>query len=499
MSETPPDMVVAAKGPLSLERYAALSALIDTFGGRDEVLARAGMVCEEWTEQQQAWLHRMAKEARHMRFDLQDRYNALFLELRATLEQGESVDEIAFEAEEAEEAVEPVEPVEPQPAGDNGRALPSQERPAPEMPVVVAPRSPPMASTPGSPAVSAGPSPWAAAAAQTPEAKGGPPRRARHSTMLPFRAVASAAGGAGQRAPRARRTRNDGALPFAPPPLASAGRPSSPAAPAALAAAARQALPFSAPAAAPARRSAASLAGLPFAPAGPAGASIEDEQTVDDGGPPSSSPSLSSTLDEQQQPAVAPALPFARAEGTKRSSSPPRQNDGALPFQAAQKDEYDEMFETFEDDDEMVAPAAALPFVPAAKKHPSSRAASSADKSALPFVPAANKDPSAPVASGSDKSALPFAPVANMNISLPAAGGEVGAPRLTLEQFASITAEIANGPTGATDVEQRYGFDSDGYVREKQAWAKRFDASPTESERYAQLVREYREWLQQGG
>ncbi len=542
---------------MSLERYAALSAIIDTFGGRDEVLARADLAPADWSDQQKLWLKRMAKEARHMRFDLQDRYNTLFLELRATLEQGESVDDIAFGLPEQ------IEPA------DNGQQLPSNLV-APAAPPPAQPVLPARVNTPSQP-VAAGPSPWAGAprapAGAAPTGVGAR-KRARYPTSLPFQAVAAAAVG-GSHGARAKRTRNDGALPFAPPPLA-APVPSQPPEPSA-AAAPRAGLPFAAHPA-PARRSEPSLQGLPFEPV----------ERSDDDGPPSSAPGpLSSTLEEERG-AVGEALPFERTPRPARTSSPPKSDDGALPFQARGKsqlraesqaaevgpspEQYDgDLFETVEDDDELSVPVAALPFAPVADKAPQDRGVSAAGKAALPFaqaaskarqipampskagnaalpfVQAAGKNPSARPKSAASRAGLPFAaanppgdpssPAAPMPAGpiLPkvstgtvvaqidpemlqrlaeaeaaakaaSSGGGVVSPQprgpsLTLEQFASITAEIAVAPAQSSNIEERYGFDPEGYVREKQAWADRFGTSPDDSARYAKLVREYRDWL----
>jgi len=68
-------------------------------------------------------------------------------------------------------------------------------------------------------------------------------------------------------------------------------------------------------------------------------------------------------------------------------------------------------------------------------------------------------------------------------------------PRLTLKQFASITAEIALSIGETAAVYQRYHLDAEGYAREKELWARQFEREPKQAERYGKLVRKYRDWL----
>jgi hypothetical protein len=69
-------------------------------------------------------------------------------------------------------------------------------------------------------------------------------------------------------------------------------------------------------------------------------------------------------------------------------------------------------------------------------------------------------------------------------------------PRLTLDQFASLTAELAVAPREAAALEKRYGLAAGGHNREKRAWAVRFLQDPKLSDLYATKVRQYRAWLQ---
>ena len=68
-------------------------------------------------------------------------------------------------------------------------------------------------------------------------------------------------------------------------------------------------------------------------------------------------------------------------------------------------------------------------------------------------------------------------------------------PRLTLEQFASLTAEVGLAPKDEAKLEQRYGLARGGLAREKAAWAFRFLDDPKLSAEYTRKIREYRTWL----
>lgn len=68
-------------------------------------------------------------------------------------------------------------------------------------------------------------------------------------------------------------------------------------------------------------------------------------------------------------------------------------------------------------------------------------------------------------------------------------------PRLTLEQFASLTAEIAVAPHGAAQIRARYGFDEASHAAEAEAHNRRFSADKPLFERYLALVQQYREYV----
>ena len=69
-------------------------------------------------------------------------------------------------------------------------------------------------------------------------------------------------------------------------------------------------------------------------------------------------------------------------------------------------------------------------------------------------------------------------------------------PQLTLEQFASLTAEIGMHPERRSDIERRYGLDTQSHDHEKRGWAMRFLDDQAVAERYRSLIDEYRSWLQ---
>jgi hypothetical protein len=67
---------------LPLERFAVIAAALDAGQPRDAVLAREGLVEEEWLRNQQAFLHAMGQEASRGRSELTARYQDLFVEAR---------------------------------------------------------------------------------------------------------------------------------------------------------------------------------------------------------------------------------------------------------------------------------------------------------------------------------------------------------------------------------------------------------------------------------
>jgi hypothetical protein len=207
----------------------------------------------------------------------------------------------------------------------------------------------------------------------------------------------------------------------------------------------------------------------------------------------------------EPEPVVSPAMPFkGPAPGPRK-----REQNPALPFRAAAepkpKDEPVDPLSSTQTGDAIKVPSAALPFrsEPGAPKPRSPRA-----EGGLPF-----RRPATPKYEGSEgtrlltseeltraardapsKAAKKDAEEYTGTVALPME--ELGTqPRLTIEQFASLTAEIAVSPRELATLEQRYGLGAGGHDREKRAWAMRFLSEPKLSAEYATKVRQYRAWL----
>ena len=71
--------------PVSLERYAELTARMTSGEKRDEVLKSVGLDLETWEMSQQFWLGKMATEAGRDRYSLAQRYGLLFKTAQARL------------------------------------------------------------------------------------------------------------------------------------------------------------------------------------------------------------------------------------------------------------------------------------------------------------------------------------------------------------------------------------------------------------------------------
>ncbi len=143
-------------------------------------------------------------------------------------------------------------------------------------------------------------------------------------------------------------------------------------------------------------------------------------------------------------------------------------------------------------------------------------AASAARPSVLPFQAAASATPTSPgsVLPGpvSMRGGLPFqgvegsaqapAPV-SMRGGLPfqpspspsVKSGPVSPVRLTLEQFAQLSAELAAAPGSQPAIAARYGFEPGGPALEHQAWSQRFALDRGLYERFRVLYQHYAAWL----
>src|SRR5687767_2732719 len=73
---------------LPLERFAALSAEIESGSPRDAVLDREGLSPEQWAAFEAMWRARIEDDISHGSFELTNRYNAAFVASRAALRYG---------------------------------------------------------------------------------------------------------------------------------------------------------------------------------------------------------------------------------------------------------------------------------------------------------------------------------------------------------------------------------------------------------------------------
>ncbi|MBI4700854.1 MAG: hypothetical protein HY744_06775 [Deltaproteobacteria bacterium] len=279
--------------------------------------------------------------------------------------------------------------------------------------------------------------------------------------------------------------------PVAPPPAPPAPRPRAPRA---------QTAPMAAVAPGPA---------LPFAASPPARdrpaaqcASTADGTTMS---PVAAMPFAPTAVPLGRSPAGAPALPFR----DRRACQIP-----ARPEPAPARDEHAaECASTAAGT--IMSPVAAMPFAPAAT--PPGR--SPAGAPALPFVPAERAAPPPPAASAppGDTAAallaapggtmgcgnvispfahtpLPFAPPAPP--SAPGSARAGPAVRLSLEQYASLEAELAVAPAARDRTLGRYGLDATGYAAEQAAWRSRLAGDSALRDRCEALGAQFRGWLE---
>ncbi len=405
---------------LGLERFAALSADIESGAARDEVIAREGLSVEEWTRTQESWLGKMAEEASRKRFELTNRYNSAFVAQRRGAEgmrrpgkkkKGAPADVAAAPRIAAAPAFVAPPPsfVAPPPFGSSAPSPPpfaSSAAPVAPPPSFVAPPAAvamPAIIAPSAVAIhAAAPSPatkpadlggTVAAEMISPFASGAP---------LPFKQ------GRAVIADAARTT---------PPPRRSAGRTIAGEIPPFV----KDAIPFTAPAEPRAQPKTAPTAPLP---------------------PMKSTPRQGFDRD----------APMDLGGTVVASSHEPIDSGGKLPFRKAS--------------DAAVRPPPAGPPAPGA---------------GLPFRVSA----AAPVAA----TAAPAAAIA------PAAAAGPRATRFTIEQFASLSAEIAVTPAAVAQVRGRYGLDEASHRAEAEEWGRRFSADKELFARYGGLFQSYRDWL----
>jgi hypothetical protein len=114
---------------------------------------------------------------------------------------------------------------------------------------------------------------------------------------------------------------------------------------------------------------------------------------------------------------------------------------------------------------------------------------------ALPFDPQApavrRSEPPAPLATARASSERPLA----KSPTLPPTQALPEAPRLTLQQYASLTAELDEAPTTTEATRARYGLDLAGERAETQRWQARFRAAPELASQFGTLVADFRSFL----
>lgn len=87
-----------------------------------------------------------------------------------------------------------------------------------------------------------------------------------------------------------------------------------------------------------------------------------------------------------------------------------------------------------------------------------------------------------------------------MRQELPFKKANAAAPRLTLDTYASLCAELSVFPEHAADILTKYGItDEAGRRTVDREWAERLSAHPTTQAEWQRKVTEFRAWLKRGG
>jgi hypothetical protein len=394
---------------LGLERFAALSADIESGAPRDEVIAREGLSIEEWTRAQESWLGKMADEASRKRFELTNRYNSAFVAQRRGADGGRR-------------------------PGKKKKIAPTEAARPVQAPAPFVAASP--AFVAASPAFVAPPPSFVAPVAPPP------------SFVAPPAAVATPAI-------------------FAPSAVAIHASPAAPAAtPTNLGGtvAAEMISPFASGAPLPFKQGRAVIAEPSPAPANP---------TPRRG--------AGRTMAGVESPFAKDAIPFhaPHAPAEPRSVPPTAPTAPLAPIIAAPRPAFDPD-----------APMDLGGTVVASSGNP----AASDDK--LPFRKS-NDAPARPSPTGAPApGGLPFRAAAGAAPTpAPAAVPAPRATRFTLEQFASLSAEIAVTPSAVAQVRGRYGLDEASHRAEAEEWGRRFSADKDLFARYGGLFQSYRDWL----
>jgi hypothetical protein len=126
--------------------------------------------------------------------------------------------------------------------------------------------------------------------------------------------------------------------------------------------------------------------------------------------------------------------------------------------------------------------------------------AARADDAALPFVAS---PPAQPTQGGRARGAAGGPDEDEGDLSRTVARGKGSSskrskPQLTLEQFASLAAEVGTYPDRRAEIEARYGLDAQSHDLEKRAWALVFLDDRAMADRYTAKVKEFRQWLATG-
>ncbi|MEZ4447371.1 MAG: hypothetical protein R3B72_50310 [Polyangiaceae bacterium] len=208
---------------------------------------------------------------------------------------------------------------------------------------------------------------------------------------------------------------------------------------------------------------------------------------------------LSATLDSPQAPAdplnatldgpvgrARPALPFAPSTAPSPRPVPPRSPSSvpALPF-----DEPPAPKVRIKDEDPLNATADLDAVSPLYRASEDTRDAGGPATKASPLPFPATQTPkrsTAPQPPGSEDLALPFKRKSSM---------EPAAPRLSLDSYASLEAELMLPTADAPTVLTRYGIDRAGLDQERRAWQQRFAEAPAAAREYQTKLRAFHDWL----
>ncbi|HTJ84577.1 MAG TPA: hypothetical protein VL400_22815 [Polyangiaceae bacterium] len=461
----------AAAPPLSLEHFAELAAELDAGVDEAEALERASVREEAWAEAKAFWLRRMADEAERKRFEITTRYQAVFKARRAVFEAKLRRERVRATRAKVEPPTSPALD-----AASRELATPLVSSLAPlDLPVAppsatpLVHRAPPIAPMPVAPPMASMPmaSPMASMPIAPPMASPIAPPISVAPTTQPMPPVAS---------PIAAAHASPGPVPpaFAPKPQKFAT----------MMADARDfqpATPFKAGAAAPPKPSSdvprpkrdlgATMmpdadelkAALPFAGAGAVAL------------PPAAAPQKRSlkagaTMMADASDFVAPALPFGDTLAKKAGpSEPPR-----APAKVASS----------------TPPAPPAPLVAPHAKASSSTVALDAEAlhaaiAALPFRDKA----------GGDKPGAGTPAHVGSPPPSPAPGPSNGPKRFTINVFASLTAEIAEGIADVDVIRKRYGVNEAEHHEESLRWTEEFAKNDELRARYFGIVQRYRAYL----